>query len=302
MSAPRSCRVVERFAPSPTGRLHLGHAFSALTAFDAAQAADGRFLLRMEDIDTTRCRPTWEAGIVEDLQWLGIRWHGPVLRQSARQQAYQRALDRLARAGLLYACTCTRRDIALSAPQEGVEGFVYPGTCRARRVEAAVALGEPVALRLDVGRAIDALGGASRCATLTVTEIGVGPGGETGCLPLDPALLRDGIGDVALARKDIGTSYHLAVVIDDAHQGVTHVTRGEDLFAVTPLHRLLQALLGLQAPVWRHHRLIRDAAGRRLAKRSDAEALAARRAQGASPADIRAMLGLVPPARTVPGG
>lgn len=293
-----STAVVERFAPSPTGRLHLGHAFSALTAHDAARAAGGRFLLRIEDIDTTRCRPEFDAAILEDLAWLGIRWDGPVLRQSARRAAHANALDRLAAAGLLFACTCTRRDLALSAPQEGAggtDGPVYPGTCRGRLPAEARAAGRPFALRLDMGRAIDALGGASAVARLGWHEIGAGPAGETGRFALDAAALRDGVGDVALARRDIGTSYHLAVVLDDAHQGVSHVTRGCDLFAAVPLHRLLQALLGLPVPVWRHHRLIRDDSGRRLAKRDDARALAACRADGAGPDEVRAILGLGPP-------
>lgn len=284
---------VERFAPSPTGLLHLGHAFSALTAFEAARG--GRFLLRIEDIDRGRCRPAFEAAIFEDLAWLGLRWESPVLRQSTRQPAYAAALDALARRGLLYPCTCTRRDLALSAPQEGVpgpDGPVYPGTCRGRSLDAARAEGRPFALRLDMGHAIDALGGARAVAGLGIEELGHGPDRETGALPLDPEALRDGTGDVALGRKDIGTSYHLAVVLDDAHQGVTHVTRGRDLFAATPLHRLLQALLGLPSLRWRHHRLIRDEAGRRLAKRDGARALATLREDGATPADIRAMIGL----------
>lgn len=301
MSALPARSPVERFAPSPTGRLHLGHAFSALTAHEAARAAGGRFLLRTEDVDTGRCRPEFEAGLLADLAWLGLRWEEPVVRQSARRAAYAAALAALEGRGLLYPCTCTRRDLALSAPQEGAGGAedgplgpVYPGTCRSRDLAALRAAGTPHALRLDMGRAIDALGGAAAVAALGFEEIGAGPLGETGRFALDPAHLRDGIGDVALARRDIGTSYHLAVVVDDAFQGVTHVTRGCDLFAAVPLHRLLQALLGLPVPVWRHHRLIRDEAGRRLAKRDDARALARFRDEGASPDDIRVMLGFGP--------
>jgi len=279
---------VERFAPSPTGRLHLGHAFSAITAHDAARAGAGRFLLRIEDIDAGRCRPEYEAGIVEDLAWLGLRWDAPPLRQSARLPAHAEALARLRAMGLLYPCACTRADIAaaMSAPQEGAGAAApYPGTCRGR--EGVGDDGRPVALRLDMARAL-ALAGPG----LWFEELGAGPDGETGRIALDPGALLATVGDVALARKDLGTSYHLAVVADDAWQGVTHVTRGRDLFAATPLHRLLQALLGLPSPRWRHHRLIRDAAGRRLAKRDDARALAALRAEGATPQDIRRMVGL----------
>jgi len=279
---------VERFAPSPTGRLHLGHAFSAITAHDAARAGAGRFLLRIEDIDAGRCRPEYEAGIVEDLAWLGLRWDAPPLRQSTRLPAHAEALARLRAMGLLYPCACTRADIAaaMSAPQEGAGAAApYPGTCRGR--EGVGDDGRPVALRLDMARAL-ALAGPG----LWFEELGAGPDGETGRIALDPAALLATVGDVALARKDVATSYHLAVVVDDAFQGVTHVTRGRDLFAVTPLHRLLQALLGLPTPRWRHHRLIRDAAGRRLAKRDDARALAALRAGGATPQDIRRMVGL----------
>jgi glutamyl-Q tRNA(Asp) synthetase len=282
--------VVERFAPSPTGLLHLGHAFSAITAHDAARAAGGGFLLRIEDIDRARCRPAFEASIHEDLGWLGLRWETPVMRQSDRGPAYAAALDRLRAMGLLYPCACTRADIAaaLSAPQEGAgpDGPVYPGTCRGRGDVGAD--GRPVALRLDMGRALAAVGPRP----LWIDEIGAGPAGETGRIRVDPDAMRATVGDVALARKDIGTSYHLSVVVDDAAQGVTHVTRGCDLVAATPIHRLLQALLGMPTLVWRHHRLIRDEAGRRLAKRDDARAIAAFRAEGATPADVRRMVGL----------
>jgi glutamyl-Q tRNA(Asp) synthetase len=283
--------VVERFAPSPTGLLHLGHAFSVITAHGAARTAGGRFLLRIEDIDRARCRPAFEAAIFEDLSWLGLRWETPVMRQSDRGAAYAAALDRLRRIGMLYPCDCTRADIAaaMSAPQEGVagpDGPIYPGTCRGRTGVGAD--GRPVALRLDMARALRALGGAS----LSFEEIGAGPADETGRIVVAPeALLRE-VGDVALARKDIATSYHLGVVVDDAAQGVTHVTRGRDLFAATAIHRLLQALLDLPTPVYRHHRLIRDETGRRLAKRDDARAIRTFRAEGATPQDVRRMVGL----------
>ncbi len=293
--ASAAAAPVERFAPSPTGLLHLGHAFSAFTAHDAARAAGGRFLLRIEDIDRSRARPEYERAIFEDLAWLGLRWERPVMRQSERMAAYRAALDRLAGNGLLYPCRCTRRDIAaaLSAPQEGApmhgpDGIVYPGTCRHRPLAEA---GPEDALRLDMGKAIARLGGPAAVRRLVVEEIGPIHGGAH---RLDPDLLVEGVGDVVLARKGLGTSYHLAVVIDDAAQGVTHVTRGEDLFAASFLHRLLQALLDLPVPRWRHHRLIRDAAGRRLAKRCDARAIRRYRAEGATPAEIRALLGLAP--------
>ena len=284
-----------RFAPSPTGRLHLGHAFSALTAWDLAQAAGGGFLLRIEDIDAARCRPEFEAGIYEDLTWLGVAWPEPVLRQSEHLPRYASALDRLTAMGVTYPCRCSRADIraALSAPQEGAApqgGAVYPGTCRGRPIDARA---DGDAVRLDLGRALD------------LVDAGALSWEETGpahrCRhALDPALLRARIGDVVLARKDIGAaSYHLAVVVDDAHQGITHVVRGEDLLESTPLHRLLQALLGLPVPTWHHHRLVRDdASGRRLAKRDDALAVAALRAGGATPDDIRRLAGL-PAARPI---
>lgn len=281
--------VVERFAPSPTGHLHLGHAFSALTAHDAARAAGGRFLLRIEDIDHTRCRPEFEAAILEDLAWLGICWDGPVWRQSERRAHYRAALERLGRLGVLYPCRCTRADIraAMSAPQEGARPGVYPGTCRGRPLAEA---GPGDALRLDLRAAFAALGGAGAVRALRCEELGAR---HRGMHRLDPDRLLAEIGDVVLARRDIGTSYHIAVVVDDAAQGVTHVTRGEDLFDFMFLHRLLQALLELPVPRWRHHRLIRDEQGRRLAKRDEARSLRRLRAEGARPEDIRAMLGML---------
>jgi glutamyl-Q tRNA(Asp) synthetase len=286
---------VERFAPSPTGDLHLGHAFSALTAHDAARAAGGRFLLRMEDLDRSRVRAEFVEGIERDLRWLGIAWDGPALFQSERRAAYAAALERLAGRGLAYACACTRRDIAeaAAAPHEGTppagpDGVVYPGTCRG----LGLAPGPGRAMRLDMRAAAAALGGAAALAGLAFEEIGRGPAGETGRIALDAEALVEGVGDAVLARRDGAAAYHLAVVVDDAHQGVSHVTRGEDLFPATPLHRLLQALLGLPVPVWRHHRLIRDEAGRRLAKRDRARSVAALRAAGETPEGIRARLGL----------
>ncbi|MAU53795.1 MAG: tRNA glutamyl-Q(34) synthetase GluQRS [Roseovarius sp.] len=275
---------ITRFAPSPTGPLHLGHAFSAMLAHDMAQAAGGRFLLRIDDLDRSRCRPEWEAQIRNDLRWLGLDWPEPVMRQSDRLPRYRAALQALWARGLLYPCTCTRADIraAASAPQEGAplhgpDGVIYPGTCRPESPPTGP-MPEGAALRLDMVRAIEVTG-----IPLKYNEKGT----ET--------FLRDlpeTAGDVVLARRDMGASYHLAVVLDDADQGITHVIRGADLAEATQIHVLLQNLLGLPTPAYHHHRLIRDAQGKRLAKRDDARAIATYRAAGASPQDIRAMVGL----------
>ncbi len=276
--------MITRFAPSPTGRLHLGHAYSALTAAGRAQAAGGTFLLRIEDIDTPRCTRAFEAAILEDLRWLGLSWPEPVMRQSDRMPAYRDALARLAALGVLYPCRCTRGDIraALSAPQEGAgpDGPPYPGTCRGRPMAEA---GPQDALRLDLRRALELAG------RLEFHETGPLHGGIHAP---DAVAMIAGTGDIVLARRDIGTSYALAVTVDDAAQRVTEVVRGEDLFDATPVQVLLRRLLGLPVPLFHHHALIRDAAGRRLAKRDDARALATLRAEGATPADIRAMVGL----------
>jgi glutamyl-Q tRNA(Asp) synthetase len=290
-----SSRYTDRFAPSPTGELHLGHAFSALVGWRAARAAGGRFLLRMEDLDHSRVRPAFVEAIYRDLAWLGVEWETPVLFQSTRLAAYRDALYHLTGLGLTYPCTCTRRDIAeaVSAPQEGglpsgPDGPVYPGTCRGRPHLP----GQTAAIRLDMRRAIAALGGPAAVAGLCFEELEAGPSGETGEIRLDPEALVAAAGDVVLARRDGAPAYHLAVVVDDAHQGVTHVTRGRDLFTATPVHRLLQAVLGFATPVYRHHRLIRDAAGKRLAKRADAYSLAKLRADGLQPAEILRRLDL----------
>lgn len=294
---------VERFAPSPNGFLHLGHAYSAIMAHDAARAAGGRFLLRIEDLDAGRARPEFEAAILEDLTWLGLRWEAPVLRQSARAPAHAAALARLAAQGLLYPCSCTRRDIAeaAAAPQEvspgiapapeGPDGAPYPGTCREGGADPA----RPHALRLDMGRTLAALGGAAAVARLGFLELGEGPEGQHGPQRLDPDWLLVRCGDPVLARKEGGAAYHLAVTVDDAWQGVTHVTRGRDLFAAAHLHRLLQAALGAPTPVYRHHRLIRDAAGRRLAKRDRDAGIRELRAAGETPEGLRRRLDLPPP-------
>jgi glutamyl-Q tRNA(Asp) synthetase len=275
--------VVTRFAPSPTGYLHLGHAYSALVGWRAARDAGGRFLLRIEDIDHRRCRPEFTAAILQDLAWLGLDWDGEVRRQSEHLADYRAALHRLEAQGLLYPCFCTRAAIKAEmaradAAPHGPEGPLYPGTCRglaaAARTER-VAAGESFALRLDAAKAM----------TLT------GPlwweDDAAGRVAADPA----SHGDVVLARKETPTSYHLAVTVDDALQGVSLVTRGEDLFAATHVHRLLQALLELPVPRYRHHRLLTDAAGRRFAKRDRALTLRSLRDGGRSPAEARAMAG-----------
>ncbi len=271
--------IVTRFAPSPTGLLHLGHAFAAHLAWQRARRAGGKFLLRIEDIDAGRCREEFVAAIIEDLTWLGLDWDGAVRRQSAHLADYQAALDRLAAAGLVYPCFCTRAAIAaeiagaLDAPQ-GPEGLLYPGTCRslsAAERSRRVAAGEPYALRLDVAKAL--------AAPLEWRD-------ETQGVVVAQPLAQ---GDVVLARKDAPTSYHLAVTVDDALQGVTLVTRGADLFAATHVHRLLQALLGLPTPDYLHHRLLADAAGRRYAKRDRALSLRALRAAGRTPAEVLEM-------------
>ena len=275
-----------RFAPSPTGLLHLGHAYSALVAHGRAREAGGRFLLRIEDIDRPRCKPEFEAAIFEDLAWLGLDWEEPVRRESEHLADYAAALDRLVAMDVCYPCRCTRRDIraALSAPHGapmGPDGLVYPGTCRSRPMAEA---GPEDAIRLDMARALDRLG-----AVPGFTE--TGPGAPGRHAPTRADLIGE-IGDVVLARKDIGTSYHVAVVVDDAAQGITEVVRGADLFSATPVHRVLQALLALPEPAYHHHRLIRDAAGRRLAKRDDARAIRHYRETGLSPAEVRAMVEL----------
>jgi glutamyl-Q tRNA(Asp) synthetase len=280
--------IVTRFAPSPTGYLHLGHAYAAMIAHDRARDAGGRFLLRIEDIDRTRSKHEYEAAILEDLAWAGLTWDGPVLRQSTRFSAYRAALGRLD--GLLYPCFCTRGEIAaeiaraIEAPH-GPEGPLYPGTCRAlsqQERDIRIAAGAPYALRLDASAA------ARQVGVLRFIEEGAGPHGEHGEIAVDPLLF----GDVVLARKDTPASYHLAVVVDDAFQGVTLVTRGNDLFAATNIQRVLQALLGLPAPRYAHHRLILDAQGKKFSKRDSAVTLRSLRETGATPGDIRVRLNL----------
>lgn len=276
--------VRTRFAPSPTGRLHLGHVLAARVAHALARDEGGEFLLRHEDIDRTRVRECHYAGIEEDLRWLGLAWDGPPLWQSTRTEAYGAALETLRQRGLVYPCFCTRREIqdeiaAIGAAPQGPEGPLYPGTCRglsAADCERRLAAGGIPAWRLDSRLAADLAG------PLAFTDLRHGT-----------VRVRAGLsGDVVLARKDIGAAYHLAVVVDDAYQGISHVTRGEDLLPATHVHRLLQALLELPEPVYLHHRLVVDDAGRRLAKRHDALAVATLRDAGMTPAEVLAM---VPP-------
>ncbi|RII40663.1 tRNA glutamyl-Q(34) synthetase GluQRS [Pseudooceanicola sediminis] len=289
--------IVTRFAPSPTGPLHLGHAFSALMSQRIARSGGGTFLLRIEDIDQSRARAEWETQIFDDLHWLGLQWPEPVMRQSERLQIYRDALQSLWDMGLLYPCQCSRRDIAeaLSAPQEcaepkvsgptvGPDGPVYPGTCRPLRPPTGT-IPTDLPLRLNMARAV-----AQQDACFD--ECGHGPEGQTGTIRIPPDHMIHAIGDVVLARRDMGTSYHLSVVCDDAAQQVSDVVRGQDLFEATAIHVLLQRLLGHPTPRYHHHRLIRDAAGKRLAKRDDARAIATYRAEGARPDDLRAMVGL----------
>lgn len=289
---------VFRFAPSPNGYLHLGHAYSALLNFDLAREAEGRLLLRIEDIDATRCRPEFETAIFEDLDWLGIAWETPVRRQSEHFAAYRAATDRLAAMDLLYPSFDSRADIARLVAAKEADGPwprdpdgapVYPGSARTLSRDDVTALQQadaPMALRLDMAEA------AEQCETLGWTEQGAGPGGETGVVAAQPQAW----GDVILARKETPTSYHLSVTLDDALQGVTHVVRGQDLFWSTSVHRLLQTLLDLPQPAYRHHPLIRDERGAKLAKSTGSTSLRELRAKGTTPADIRQMVGL-PPAR-----
>lgn len=277
-----------RFAPSPTGPLHLGHAYAAFVAHEMADKAKGDFLLRIEDIDQSRARPEWEAQIFDDLNWLGLRWSAPVLRQSDNMRSYRQAIDTLWKDGLLYPCTCKRRDIAAAAnaPQEGTpklgpDGMIYPGTCRPNPPPTGP-IPVACALRLDIGRAMGEIG------PVTFEETGI----DSGQITISESEARTQIGDVVIARRDMGTSYHLSVVVDDAAQQITHVTRGSDLFQATAIHVILQRLLSFPTPIYHHHRLIRDDSGKRLAKRDDARAIATYRKAGYTPEDIRRLVGL----------
>ena len=279
---------VTRFAPSPTGRLHKGHAFSALTAWNVAHAASGRFLLRIEDIDPTRCRPEFEAGILEDLAWLGLDWERPVRRQSEHLTDYATVVDVLDRRGLLYRCFRTRKDIldAIGDAPHGPADAVRPGPHPADEDARLQDEGRPFAWRLSLDRAREVLGGRAWDA-LAFVEEGEGPGGERGLIRARP----ETAGDVVVARKDAGTAYHVAVTHDDDLQGVTHVIRGQDLFEAAHVQVLLQALMGWPTPVYRHHRLLAGEDGRRFAKRDNSVTLAQLRVEGVSPATLQAELG-----------
>jgi glutamyl-Q tRNA(Asp) synthetase len=284
---------VYRFAPSPNGYLHLGHALSALLNADKARAAGGRLILRIEDIDATRCRPEFEAAIYQDLAWLGLAWDEPVRRQSEHLGEYRAALTRLGALSLIYPSFESRAEVArLVAERDAKQSWprdpdgvpLYPGTAKSLSVtdRARRLASEPYALRLDMMSAI------ARAGALSWNETGAGPDGETGNVVARP----EAWGDVVLARKELPTSYHLSVVVDDALQGVSHVVRGSDLFWSTSVHRLLQTLLGLPVPAYHHHRLVLDAKRRKLSKSTRATALRELRQQGATPADIRRMVGL----------
>ena len=277
-----------RFAPSPTGRLHRGHAFSALTAWTAARAAGGRFVLRIEDIDPTRCKPEYEAAIHEDLAWLGLDWETPVRRQSEHLADYAAVIEALNARGLLYRCFRTRKEIldAIGDAPHGPAEAVRPGPHPPEEEARLLVEGRPYAWRLSLDRAREALG-ETEWSALSFIEEGVGPDGETGLIRARP----ETAGDVVLARKDAGTAYHLAVTHDDALQGITHVVRGLDLFEATHIQRLIQALMGWPAPVYRHHRLLTGPDGRRYAKRDQSVTLAELRAGGLTPEALRAELG-----------
>ena len=281
--------LVTRFAPSPTGRLHRGHAFSALTAWRAARDAGGRFLLRIEDIDPTRCRPEFEAGILEDLAWLGLDWDGPVRRQSDHLDDYAGVVEHLRDRGLVYRCFRTRKEVldAIGDAPHGAMEAARPGPHPATEEAGLLEEGRPFAWRLSLDRARAALGEAAWNG-LSFLEEGRGPDGEHGRIPARP----ETAGDVVLARKDAGTAYHLAVTHDDALQGVTHVIRGQDLFEATHIQRLIQTLMGWPEPVYRHHELLTGPDGRRYAKRDRSVTLAELRAAGLSAAELREQLGL----------
>ncbi|MBI3700936.1 MAG: tRNA glutamyl-Q(34) synthetase GluQRS [Afipia sp.] len=288
---------VFRFAPSPNGYLHLGHAYSALLNFDLARKSGGRFLLRIEDIDNTRCRAEFETAIYEDLSWLGIEWEQPVRRQSEHLAVYRESLERLEHEGLIFPAFESRsqlkalvqaKDKVSPWPRDPDNGPLYPGDAKGmlqKERDRKIASGAPYVSRLDMAVAVASIG------KLSWTEEGVGPNGETGSVEASP----ERWGDVVLARKETPTSYHLSVVIDDALQGVTHIVRGQDLFWATSVHRLLQELLDLPQPVYRHHKLLFDETGKKLSKSTAATGLRELRAEGATPENIRQLIGLGSP-------
>jgi glutamyl-Q tRNA(Asp) synthetase len=301
-----SARPVLRFAPSPNGELHLGHALSALVGFDMATRLGGRFLVRIEDIDTTRCREEYVSQIFDDLAWLGITWEEPVLRQSEHFTTYSAASDWLLKLGLLYPCFATRTEISEATetspapPALDPDGTpLYPGLHRnlpKEEVAARLARNEPFALRLHMDRALDALEGITGRRRVTFTELDAD--GNPRRIEMNPA----DWGDAVIVRKDVPTSYHLAVTVDDARQGVTHVTRGRDLYAATSLHRLLQVILGLSEPVYHHHRLLTDAHGQKLSKSAGDTSLRALRERGLDRLQIRRLVGLEGNAPAEPRG
>jgi glutamyl-Q tRNA(Asp) synthetase len=284
-------RPVFRFAPSPNGELHLGHALSALVGYERARSAGGRFLLRIEDIDAARTRPEYVDGIFEELRWLGLAWEEPVLFQSTRMDAYRAAATRLEQMGLLYPCFATRSEIeaAATGASDPDGAPIYPGLWKSRSTAEAVeqrAAGAPFALRIDMAAACSAAAARLSGAPLTFVELA-----EDGT-PTTIEARPERWGDAVIVRKDVPTSYHLAVVVDDAWQGVTHITRGRDLYAATDLHRLLQLLMDLPEPIYCHHRLIIDQTGRKLAKSGGDTSLRALRQQGVTPPEIRRLVGL----------
>lgn len=290
-----SPRPVLRFAPSPNGELHLGHALSALVGFEMAERLGGRFLVRVEDIDTTRCREEYVTQIFEDLAWLGITWEEPVLRQSLHFTTYSAASDWLLKLGLLYPCFATRAEISEAAETAPArldpDGTpLYPGLHKhlpKEEIAARLSRNEPFALRLHMDRALVALEGITGSRTVTFTELDAEGNPER--IEMNPA----DWGDAVIVRKDIPTSYHLAVVVDDARQGVTHVTRGRDLYFATSLHRLLQTLLGLPEPLYHHHRLLAGADGQKLSKSAGDSSLRALREKGVDQLQIRQHIGLL---------
>lgn len=298
MDSPLSKPAVFRFAPSPNGLLHLGHAYSAMLNHALAMAADGRFLLRIEDIDTVRCRPEYEEAIYRDLHWLGIEWERPVRRQSEHFPFYQRALDELIARGLAYPAFLSRAEVRERVATFEASGGKWPrdpdgAPCyptEERRLDRTLALrwiaeGRQHAWRLDMDAAIEAAKGKLAGRSLEWNEAGIGPDGETGRVRAQP----DRWGDVVLSRPDAPSSYHLSVTLDDAAQGVTHVVRGKDLFHATSVHRLLQVLLDLPEPQYRHHELVLGADGRKLSKSNRDTGISAYREKGLSPADLRAL-------------
>jgi len=280
-----------RFAPSPTGPLHLGHAYSAILAHDFAKARGGEFLVRIEDLDQSRSRSEWEMKIFDDLKWLGLTWVTPIMHQSQRASSYEIAINKLSENGLLYPCKCSRKDVrdAVTAPQtefkiiEGRDGLIYPGTCKYQKYSNENAAENT--LRLDMSKA------SSRCITINNQNIKMNGSRENKNI-IKTSQFIENIGDIVLSRKSMEVAYHLAVVVDDEAQGVSHVVRGLDLKPATNIHVLLQNLLGYSSPYYLHHKLIKDGTGKRLAKRDDAKSISKFREQGAKPADIRAMVGL----------